>query len=111
MQVTLTLNHLIILLFCGLLVIIIVYALQLYLGINKEIAAIAARITRFRERMSGAVEQMQQSATDFQSISEEAVGKGRPCREKDDLRAVGISDSIAEFKDALRLLKRGGRKN
>jgi len=108
MQVTLTLNHFIIMFFCGILVIIIVYALQIYKNINEELSAITARITRFQERISRAAEKMQQSAADFQCISEEFTGKRASCRKKNDRCAIGISESIADFKEALTILRHGG---
>ena len=108
MQITLTLNHFIMLFFSGLLAIIIIYAVQNYKSINKDISAITARISGIRERISRVAEKMQQAAADLQSISEALTGKELSCRKKDDRSAIGMVDSVAEFKDALTLLRRGG---
>jgi hypothetical protein len=52
MQVTITLNHLIMLIFFGLMLGIVLYALHVYKKISKELSAITTKISPCRDRIS-----------------------------------------------------------
>ncbi len=73
MQVTITLNHLLILLFCGFLLVFLLYALQLYKNFWKELLMIAAKISHYQERIEKIEGQMESIAANIQHIREGAA--------------------------------------
>jgi uncharacterized membrane protein len=75
MQVTITLNHLVLILFCGFLLGIVLYAVQIYKKIRKELSITAAKFFRYQGRLFQIEQQMESIAVNVQYMREEAAGK------------------------------------
>ena len=82
MQVTITLNHLIILMVLGLLLAIILYILGIYKKISKEISAIASAISPFQTRVTSIAERLETITLNMQYLSSiwfERTGRDKCC--------------------------------
>ena len=73
MQVTITLSHLLILLFCGFLLAFLLYALQLCKNFWKELLMTAAKISHYQGRIEKIEGQMESIAANIQHIKEGAA--------------------------------------
>jgi hypothetical protein len=106
MQVTITLNHLIIIIFCGFLLGIALYAVQIYRKICKELSVTAAKFSHFQSRLTHVEELMESVAVNVRYMREESAGENTSS-----LRAAGLlhgmklSDCLTELKKALRRSK------
>jgi hypothetical protein len=82
MQVTITLNHLLILLFLGLFGWVALYALLIYKKINMELSAAGKKISLYKERISHIEEQLKSITASVECVKAEA-GKDRAERSED----------------------------
>jgi uncharacterized protein YoxC len=88
MQVTITLNHLIILIICLIMLVIVLYILQIYKKISKELSAISSIISPFQNRITSIAKQQETITLNVQhlnSIWTERTRKGKCCSQYKDL--------------------------
>jgi hypothetical protein len=71
MQITIALNHLVIIIFCGFLLGIALYAVQIYRKICKELSVTAAKISRFQNRFAHIEELMESIAVNVRYMRED----------------------------------------
>jgi hypothetical protein len=105
MQVTITLNHLLILLFLGLFGGVALYALLIYKKINRELSVAGKKISLYRERLSHIEEQLKSITASVEYVKAEA-GKDRAGRSEDPC-TMNLLNSLAMFKEALRIVRGG----
>ncbi len=73
MQVTITLSDMLILLFCGFLLAILLYVLQLFKNFLKELSVTTAKISRYQGHITNIEGQMECIAENIQCIKESAA--------------------------------------
>lgn len=69
MQITITLNHLIMLVICGFMLAIVLYVLAVYRKINKELSTITSTISPFQDRVTSIAEQLETITLNMQHLS------------------------------------------
>ncbi len=102
MQVTITLNHLLIIIICIFFLAIILYGLQICKNISKELSIIAARISHYQGRLANIEEQMASVAVDVQDMKAEVTGKRIVGTKRSGTPRCGnLSGYLAELKKIL----------
>lgn len=82
MQFTITLNHLIILIICGSMLAIAIYAFQAYKKISTTLSAIVLTVSPFQDRVNSIAERMETVTLNMQylnSIWTEWKGRDQCC--------------------------------
>lgn len=82
MQVTITLNHLIILIVCGSILAIVLYIFGVYKKISKELSSIASTISPFQDRITSIAERLEIITHNRQYLSSiwfERTGRDKCC--------------------------------
>jgi hypothetical protein len=102
MQVTITLNHLILIIVCGFLFGIVLYAVQIYKAICKELSTAATKITHYQGRLTHIEEQLESIAVNVQYIREASAGENTGSLQASVLRhGMKLSDCLTKIKKAL----------
>jgi len=88
MQVTITLNHLIILIMSGFMLAIVLYVLQICKKIGKDLSAISSTISPFQNRVTSIAERLEIITLNMQYLSSiwtEWTGTDKCCSQHKDL--------------------------
>ncbi len=105
MQVTVTLNHLLLFILGGFFVAIVLYALQLYKNIGRELSVTAVKISQYQGRIANIEGQMESIAANVQYIEEEVAGQSATTitsKTRGSYHCRNVAECFAEIKNALK---------